>query len=107
MRSACTDLRGPVKNQSRGSCEGGYLRCQGGDKKFPLLAETESVLPVHIIGMKINLNFLPDDAIHVSSSPPHSIDIAFGRNLINYNRLRLSDMAYKDKKNTISIYKFQ
>jgi hypothetical protein len=38
---------------------------QGADERLPRLAETEAILPVHIVGMKLNLNRLPDDAIHV------------------------------------------
>jgi hypothetical protein len=38
---------------------------QGVDERFPLLAETEAILPVHIVGMELNLNRLPDDAIPV------------------------------------------
>jgi hypothetical protein len=38
---------------------------QGVDERFPWLAETEAILPVHIVGMELNLNRLPDDAILV------------------------------------------
>jgi hypothetical protein len=39
---------------------------QGADKRFPLLAQTEAILPVHILGMELILTLLPDDVIHVS-----------------------------------------
>jgi hypothetical protein len=39
---------------------------QGADERFPRLAKTVAILPVHIVGMELNLNYLPDDAICVS-----------------------------------------
>jgi hypothetical protein len=30
-----------------------------------MTSERETILPVHIVGMELNLNRLPDDAIHV------------------------------------------
>lgn len=38
---------------------------QGGDDRFPILAEAESILPLYITGMQINLNCIPDDEIHL------------------------------------------
>jgi hypothetical protein len=39
---------------------------QGPDERFPWIAQTEVILPAHIVWMELNPNRLPDDAIHVS-----------------------------------------
>jgi hypothetical protein len=39
---------------------------KGADERLPCLAETKTNLSVHIVGMELNLNGLPNDAIHVS-----------------------------------------
>jgi hypothetical protein len=39
---------------------------EGADERLPCLAETKTNLSVHIVGMELNLNGLPDDAIQVS-----------------------------------------
>jgi hypothetical protein len=32
---------------------------EGADERFPQLAETKTNLPIHIVGMELNLNGLP------------------------------------------------
>jgi hypothetical protein len=39
---------------------------EGADKRLPRLAETKTNLSVHIIGIELNINGLPNDAIHIS-----------------------------------------
>jgi hypothetical protein len=39
---------------------------EGADERLPRLAEAKVTLSVHIVGMELNLNSLPNDAIHVS-----------------------------------------
>jgi hypothetical protein len=39
---------------------------EGADESLPCLVETKTHLSVHIVGMELNLNGLPNDAIHVS-----------------------------------------
>jgi hypothetical protein len=39
---------------------------EGADERLPWLAETKPHLSVHVVGMELNLNDLPNDAIHVS-----------------------------------------
>jgi hypothetical protein len=36
------------------------------DETFPQTAWEGATLPAHIIGMELNLNHLPDDAVHIS-----------------------------------------
>jgi hypothetical protein len=38
----------------------------GADERFPGHAQTEAILPVHIVGLELNLSRLPDGSIHVS-----------------------------------------
>jgi hypothetical protein len=39
---------------------------EGADERLPCLAKRKTNLSVHIVGMVLNLNGLPNDAIHVS-----------------------------------------
>lgn len=39
---------------------------QGADEMFTWLAQMETIFPVHIVGMELNINCFPDDAIHGS-----------------------------------------
>jgi hypothetical protein len=38
---------------------------EGADERLPWLAETKTILSLHIVGMELNLNGLPNDVIHV------------------------------------------
>jgi hypothetical protein len=39
---------------------------EGADERLPLLAETKTNISVHVVLMELNLNGLPNNAIHVS-----------------------------------------
>jgi hypothetical protein len=39
---------------------------EGADERRPCLAEANTNLSVHAVGMELNLNGLPNDAVHVS-----------------------------------------
>jgi hypothetical protein len=39
---------------------------EGAHERLPLLAETKTNLSVHIVGMELNLDGLPNYAVHVS-----------------------------------------
>jgi hypothetical protein len=41
---------------------------EGADERLPCLAETKTNLSVHIVGMELNHNGLPNDAVHISGS---------------------------------------
>jgi hypothetical protein len=39
---------------------------EGADERLPCLAEAKTNLSVHVVGMELKLNGLPNDAVHVS-----------------------------------------
>jgi hypothetical protein len=41
---------------------------EGADKRLPRFTETEATLSVDIVGVELNLNGLPDNAVHISGS---------------------------------------
>jgi hypothetical protein len=60
--AVCTDLRGLAENLYFLSCDGRFLL----PFRAHLRAQTEAILPVHLVGLELNPSHLPDDAIHVS-----------------------------------------
>jgi hypothetical protein len=39
---------------------------EGADERLPFLAEAKTNLSVHTVGMELNINGLPNDAVHLS-----------------------------------------
>jgi hypothetical protein len=46
-------------------CRSGISLLEGADERLPWFAETKTHLSVHFVGMELNFNGLPNDAIHV------------------------------------------